>query len=217
MSSKRHFASPRRALATLCFALLTALTYAAPARALDEEAGDAQKLKSCDERVCAMLLTKNPIGEDLKCELSKTWAKSTIKEAERRNLTWGFGDARCTVKLDVSRATVVAAVSSPEFKFFVPPHTVNCVVEQEGKLEKVKATLAPKIVFKDGKAEKVWVNLTNVDGPAGVKATLWTAAQLNDGIGIFHRPLLKAINRFIAKHCPTHYPQLAAKSPAAKK
>ena len=59
------------------------------------------------------------------------------------------------------------------------------MVEQDGKLQKVTATLSPKIYFKDGKAEKIWVNLTNVEGPAGIKATLQTAAQLADTLGLF--------------------------------
>jgi hypothetical protein len=84
------------------------------------------------------------------------------------------------------------------------------VVEQDGKLEKVTATLAPKIVFKDGKADKVWVNLKDVEGPAGLKATLVTAAELADRLGLFHRQMLRAVNRYIYRHCPKDYPAAGA-------
>jgi hypothetical protein len=184
-----------------------------PAAALEEQRGEMAAIKACDQRLCAILMQKNPSGEDLKCTLTKTWAKSTIKEAESRRLTWGFGDARCSVEINLSRAQVVSALTSERQKLFVPPHTANCVVEQDGKLEKVTAVVAPKIVFKDGKADKVWVNLSSVEGPAGIRATLQTAAQLADSLGLFHRQMIKAINRHIERHCPNTYPQLVAASP----
>ena len=185
----------------------------APVAALEEQRGEMAAIKACDQRLCAILMQKNPKGEDLRCTLTKTWAKSTIKEAESRKVTWGFGDARCSVEINLNRAQVVSALTSEQQKLFVPPHTANCVVEQDGKLEKVTAVVAPKIVFKNGKADKVWVNLSSVEGPVGIKATLQTAAQLADSLGLFHKRMIKAINRHIERHCPTTYPQLVAASP----
>ncbi len=121
-------------------------------------------------------------------------------------MKWGFGDARCTVQIDISRARIVAAVTARRPNSAVPAHTANCIVEQDGQLKTVTATLAPKIVFKDGKAEKIWINLLNVEGPAAIKATLSTAAQLNDTIGLFHRTMLKSVNGYIYKHCPKYFP-----------
>jgi hypothetical protein len=194
-------------------ALVVALAAAPAALALDEGAGEKHAIQACDQRLCAILMQKNPKGDDLKCELTKTWAKSTIKEADSQKLSWGFGDARCTVKLNLSRALIVAAMTSSRYKLFVPPHTAHCVVEEEGKPHRLTATLAPKIVFKDGKVEKIWINLVSVEGTASIKGTISLAAQLTDNIGIFHRPMIKAVNRFIDKHCPTKYPQAVAATP----
>ena len=107
-------------------------------------------------------------------------------------------------------------MTGEESKLWVPPHTANCIVEQDGQVKTVTATVAPKIVFKDGKAEKIWINLLNVEGPAGIKTTLSTAAHLNDSIGIFHRAMLKSVNRYIYKHCPKYHPltQAATAAPA---
>lgn len=185
------------------------------ARALEEQRGEAAAIKACDQRLCAILVHKNPKGDDLKCSLTKTWARSKIKEADSQKLSWGFGDARCTVDINISRAVLVAAMSSEESKFRVPAHTANCVVEQDGKLEKVTAVLAPKIVFKNGSAEKVWVNLKSVEGPAGIRLTLQTAAQLADTLGLFHKRMIKSINRYIERHCPTTQ-SVAASTPPPK-
>jgi len=186
--------------------LLAGALTASPVGALEEQKGEQQAIDACDARLCRMLQQKTATGEDLKCKLTKTWARSTIKEADRTELTWGFGDARCSVELVISRATIVAAVTNGKFKLWVPPHTANCVIEQDGQLKSITATVEPKIVFKNGKAEKIWINLKHIDGPGGVTGWLSAAARLTDGVGIFHRPMVKSVNRYIYKHCPKYYP-----------
>jgi hypothetical protein len=191
-------------LVALGIAALGCVSQASPARALEEGAGEAKAIDACDKRLCTMLQQKNPSGDDLKCALTKTWAKSSL--SGDRTVGWGFGDARCTIQIDISRARIVATVTDKETKFAVPAHTAHCIVEQDGEMKTVKATLAPKIVFKGGKAEKIWINLLHVEGPPAIKATMTTAAQLNDTIGLFHRNMLKAVNGYIYKHCPKNHP-----------
>jgi len=194
-----------------------AATLAAPAAlALDEQRGEEAAIKACDLRLCSILVQKTPTGSDLKCTLTKTWARSSIKEAETSKLSWGFGDARCSVDLDVSRATLVTAISGDEAKFRLPPHTANCVIEQDGKLEKVTAVVSPKIVFKNGKAEQVWVNLKSVEGPAAIELTVKTAAYLADTLGLFHKRMIKQINRYIERHCPEALAEAAKEKDKAK-
>lgn len=211
MSGKPACLTAMRRPAVASLTLVLALAYTSPLAALEEQKGEAEAIKACDQRLCSMLMQKNPSGPDLKCDLTKTWARTTIKEADSATVKWGFGDARCTVHINLSRALIVGAVTRKEMKVHVPPTTANCLVEHDGVLKPVAATLAPKITFKDGKAEKVWINLEKVEGPGAVKATLQSAAQLQDGLGLFQRPMVKAINRFIARHCPTTYPHAAAK------
>ena len=188
-----------------------------PANALEEKSNEKKLLKSCEARLCTMLLQKNPKGDDLDCELTKTWARATIKKADKPTLQWGYGDARCSVQIHIPRETIVKAMTAREFSFQVASHTAECVVEENGEPQIVKATLAPKIVFKDGKAEKVWVNLEKIKGPVGIKASLWLAANLSDKVGIFHRPMIKGINKFISRHCPKIYPNaVRAAAPQAQ-
>jgi hypothetical protein len=186
------------------------------AQALEPQSTEEAAIKACDLRLCQILVQKTPAGSDLKCTLTKTWARSSIKEAETSKLSWGFGDARCSVDLDVSRATLVTAVSNDEAKFRLPPHTANCVIEQDGKLEKVTAVVSPKIVFKNGKAEQVWVNLKSVEGPAAIELTVKTAAYLADTLGLFHKRMIKQINRYIERHCPEALAEAAKEKDKAK-
>jgi hypothetical protein len=172
------------------------------ALALEEEDGEAAAIEACDRRLCAILVGKSPQGPDLKCALTKTWARSSIKEADTQQLSWGFGDARCSMDIDIPRARLIEALTGERSTLHAGRLTANCVVEQGGSLEKVTAVVAPKIEFRDGKADKVWVRLKSVDGPATVTLTLQTAAQLADTFGLFHRRMLKSINRYINRHCP---------------
>jgi hypothetical protein len=208
---ERGTALPLKALSIV--ALMAALVGVSSAMALDPQSEEAQTLKACDQRLCTMLIQKKTNGDDLDCELTKTWARSTIKGADSPTLSWGFGDARCSVHLHLSRALVVAAVTNKENKLFVPPHTANCVIEQSGELKTIKATLSPKIVFKEGRAEKIWINLISVDGTAAIKDLLWAFAQLEDKTGLFHHVMVKAVNKFIYVQCPKRYPQ-AVPAPA---
>jgi hypothetical protein len=195
-------------------ALAVALSIASGAWALEEGKGEEAAITDCDKRLCAILLQKNPNGGDLRCTLTKTWARSKIKEADSAKVSWGFGDARCTIDINLSREKLVAVMDGEKGTYRFAPHTANCVVEQDGKLEKVTAVLAPKIVFKNGRADKIWVNLKSVEGPSSVTFTVQTAAQLADNFGLFHRNMIKSINRYIERHCPTT--QAVATAPPAK-
>ena len=204
-------------LTVLAIAALGCVLSVSPLSALEEGAGEAKAIDACDKRLCSMVQGKDPKGEDLKCALTKTWAKSTIKEGDQRDVKWSFGDARCTVQVNISRQAIIAAMNGGASKLWVPSHTANCIVEQDGQVKTITATVAPKIVFKAGKAEKIWINLLKVEGPTGITATLSTAAQLSDTIGIFHRAMLKSVNGYIYKHCPKYYPQTQAASVAPAK
>jgi hypothetical protein len=183
-------------------ALAGALLGGPAATALEKGRGEEAAIKACDRRLCSILLDRNPKGDGLKCSLTKTWARSKIKEADSPKLTWGFGDARCSVDIDISRKELIAVMTAERTTFRAPRHTANCVVEQNGKLEKVTAVLAPKIEFRNGKADKVWIRLKGVDGPPAIALTLRTAAQLADTFGLFHRRMIRGINRYIERHCP---------------
>jgi hypothetical protein len=208
---------PALALAVLAAGVLLAASAAmAPAMALDEQPGEEAAIKDCDKRLCAILLEKNPQGPDLKCPLTKTWARSKIKEADSQQLSWGFGDARCSVDINLGRETLVAVLTGERGTFRAPRHTAKCVVEQDGRLEKVTAVVAPKIEFRNGRAEKIWFRLKSVEGPAAITFTVETAAQLADTFGLFHRRMIKNINRYIERHCPTTQVVAAKPAPAAK-
>ena len=192
--------------------VLVSLLSATPLRALEPVPGEAKALEDCDRRLCTILLKKDVKGDDLKCDLTKTWARSTIKGADSPGLTWGFGDARCVVHLHITRALLVTALTAKAYKLWVPPHTAECVVEQSGQMKTIKATLAPKIEFKNGRVEKIWINLQGMEGTSSITGLLSAGATLVDSTGLFHSQMIKEANKYIYTQCPKNYPEVLAES-----
>jgi hypothetical protein len=171
---------------------------------LEEPPGEKDNLLACEKRLCGLVVDRPASGDDLKCALAKTWPRDTVNAGAQAasHMPATLGDARCSLPLQLSRAAIVGAVSQPEYTFQFPQHTVTCDVVMDERIEKVYVTLAPKIVFANGEARKVWVNLKKVDGPGGIKAMVWAAASLEDKLGLFHKTMLKEINKFLHKKCP---------------
>lgn len=186
------------------------------AYALDEPADEWDNLKACEKRLCMMILDRKPDGGDLKCDIAKTWAKSSLNGGENKGVSWMFGDARCSVNLTLSHADLYSALTLPKHTVKIPQHTVKCVVEREEQVKPVTIKLAPKLEFKNGKADKVWINLKEIEGPDDVKGTVWVAAGLEDKLGLFHKPLVKSINKFMHQQCAKRYGPDAAANEAAK-
>ena len=197
--------NPGHARASVRGSLLAAtlMLLCGPALALDEAANEKDVLKACEKQLCEIVIKKQATGADLACNLSKTWSKTKIVEGiEKKKLSWGFGDARCTIDVKVKRASVVDAVSKPDQSFEFEPHTIKCQIEREKEVTEVAVTLAPKISFKDGKAVKAWLGVKQIDAPAVVKSVIWTAAQVEDNFGLFHSEMISEINELIGQKCP---------------
>ncbi len=163
-------------------------------------------LSACEEKLCRQILDKAPKKGPLSCNLGKTWGmKDLSKGAKSKSISWGFGDARCSVKLKISRRHIISALTAPKYEFSVPRHNVNCTVETSDGTKPLKASLAPKLKFKGGKAKKVWIRLKDIDGPEPLSSFVWTTAKLEDSLGIFHSEMIKQINKFVHQKCERHY------------
>ncbi len=185
--------------------ILALTLMAGSAQALEPGEGEQEAIKACERQLCTMVLGRKDSGPDLKCDVAKTWDRDTLKKGESSSVSWGFGDARCAVDLNLSRADVIAALTKPKHVVQIPEHEVQCVVEQDGKAKPVVAKVAPKLEFKNGKADKIWINLGDISGPTAVKATVSMAASLEDTLGIFHTSMVKSVNKFLHKRCGQRY------------
>lgn len=177
-----------------------------PALALEPTETEAEQLASCEQKLCRQILDKSPQDGVFRCDLGKTWGGDDLnKGAESKSMSWGFGDARCSVDLKVARQDILKALTAPKHEFSFRPHEVNCTVETEEGTKPLKARLAPKLKFEGGKAKKVWIRLKDIDGPEPLSSFVWSTAKLEDSIGIFHSEMIKQINKFVHRKCERKY------------
>ena len=148
-------------------ALISLVLTTAPAAALDEKSGEKAQLKTCEKSFCNIILGKDGSKPaDFQCLLSKTWAKSKIKEnVDGKTTAWSLGDARCGATVTLPRQAILESKDAGKHVIQFAPHTVRCEVEKGTAVTVINVTLAPKIQFRNGNAEKAWINLKNVDGP----------------------------------------------------
>ncbi len=198
-----------RALA-VSLGIAMSLLLAGAASALEPAKDEKDKLKACERKLCDMVRGKkgaDAASGDYACTLAKTWGQSAIESGAKRSaVSWTFGDARCKVDVSLARAMVVAALSSPKFALESTPHQINCEVERSGEIKPVTAVVAPRIEFKDGKADKAWIGLKSVEGPGDIKALVSTLTKLHDKAGLFHGSTIKSINKLLYKTCDEEYP-----------
>ena len=199
----RH-AKPRGRSGWPALLILTgSLAASGPALALDEAPKEKDILEACEQSLCELLVKRETTGDDLKCDLTKTWGKDKIKSGvEGKKLTWSMGDARCSVSLAAKRQTIVDALTKPEFELKLDPHKVKCEIEREKEVTVINISLAPKLQMKDGKAVKAWLGISNIEAPAAIKGAIWTVAQMEDSFGVFHSDLIKEVNKFVSEKCP---------------
>ena len=73
-------------------------------------------------------------------------------------------------------------------------------------------------MFKNGKAEKVWINLESIEGPADVKSTISDRRQARGHDRRFPWADDQAINKFMYQQCAKRYgPGAVAQDPDKKK
>lgn len=188
--------------------LLLGLLVAAPAaKALDVLPDEKASRENCERRFCEIVLEGKEKGPPLACDMTKTWDRVKIqKNGEKSALSWGFGDARCTVAFDIPRNKIVPALNEEKHTFQFERQTIDCKVEgSDSKLNSLEVVAAPKIKFKNGQAYKVWINVEEVRGDSGLKSLVWTASKLADNVGLFHGATIKEINKFIHKTCQKRY------------
>ncbi len=178
---------------------ILALTGAQPAAADTSE--EKQKLAQCANDICGVIVSKNPKGPEVTCDLTKTWEKDEIqKGAESKSIAWGLGSAKCSAKVSIKRADIVGALTSPEIKLKFGKQPFSCEIGTDKY--PISATLSPVLKFKDGTNTAASLRMEDIQGATLIKGVVWTAAALEQHLGVFEGDLVREVNRFIQKECP---------------
>lgn len=164
-------------------------------------AADMERNVRCVRNFCGPLNKTASQGE-FSCEAVRAWTKEEIANSSFGKRTgWSPGDIRCEIKFKAKREDLARAVSEKEAVVHLGKHPVTCEVgEGEGKYT-VKLAVDPEATFKDGKAEKVALSVSDIEAPTTVKAALWSAAKLHNYFGVFGSELVEKFNKFLRDDC----------------
>lgn len=186
----------------VAISVMTAM--AGPALSLEVLPDERAGRKACEKALCSMVVTREAAGGPLTCNMVKTWDRDKIKKGgETGKLSWGFGDARCSVAINIPRDQLMPALAEPKYTLQVPTQTVKCEIEgSDQKVTTINVEANPKIEFVAGKADKLWLNVGKVDGDSIATNFVWAATKLVDNLGLFHSAAITEINSFVHDKCP---------------
>lgn len=160
--------------------------------------------KGCKVSICDVARNKKAEGEDLACSVVKTWTADELKaKFLRGKFDWPWSAAQCGADIKLPRRALAEALTPGEHDVKLDKHTLKCTLDQKEGTDKysIAFSLQPSVHFKDGKAVKTVLNWSNIEGTAIAKGAVWSAATLDNNVGVFEGAASEAVNEFFGLHC----------------
>ena len=180
-----------------------------PANAADtrvltpEEKAEKEARKACKNKICDILATKNPQGDDVACDIVKTWREEDIVKMLGGQIQWPWGKAVCQSKLEVKRAPLANAMGDGEHEAVLPTQKVSCKLfqKEEGEPYVVEVAMTPKVRFKDGTAVEAALNWGNATAPLFVYPLVYGGTALDNSSNVLGPEVVRMVNEFRTKKC----------------
>jgi hypothetical protein len=183
-------------------------TPASPAAAKEpeltpEEKAEKDSRKACKAKICDILATREEIGDDVACDIVKTWRAEDIAKMLGGKVDWPFGKAVCKSKLELKRASLAKAMSEATYEVVVPAQTVSCTLAQKDKGEPyvVEIEIAPKVSFANGKAVTAALNWGKASAPLFVYPLVYAGTGLDNQTNVLGPEVVRMVNEFSTKKC----------------
>jgi hypothetical protein len=179
-------------------------TPAPPPRELTlEEKAEKEARKACKMKICDIIGTRDPAGDDVSCDIVKTWRAEDIAKMLGGKIDWPWGKAVCQSKLELKRAPLAKAMSEAEYEVVMPPQKVRCTLAQktEGEPYVVEITLAPKVKFKGGKASEATMNWGEAKAPLFIYPLIYAGTGLDNSTNVLGPEVVRMVNEFTTKKC----------------
>ncbi len=103
-----------------------------------EELAEKEARKECKKKICDIIATRDPNGEDVACDITKTWREEDIVKMLGGKIGWPWGKAVCQSRLELKRKPLALAMSESEYEIVMPAQKVRCTLAQ-----KRRASLMP--------------------------------------------------------------------------
>ncbi|MGA7455849.1 MAG: hypothetical protein WBW51_00775 [Methyloceanibacter sp.] len=178
-----------------------------------EEQAEKDARKECKKKICDIIATREPNGDDVACDIVKTWREEDIVKMLGGKINWPWGKAVCQSKLELKRAPLAKAMSEPEYEIVMPAQKVRCTLAQkeQGEPYAIDITLAPKVKFKDGKASEATLNWGEASAPMFIYPLIYAGTGLDNSTNVLGPEVVHLVNEFTTKKCT----EVKAEAPAA--
>jgi hypothetical protein len=168
-----------------------------------EELAEKEARKACKQQICDIIATRDPAGEDVACDIVKTWREEDIVKMLGGRISWPWGKAVCRSKLEVKRGPLARAMSDAGYQMSMPSQKVRCTLSQksEGEPYVVEITLAPRAKFENGKAVEAQINWGEASAPMFIYPLIYAGTALDNSANVLGGEVVRMINEFTTKKC----------------
>lgn len=168
-----------------------------------EERAEKEARRACKVEICSVIASKDPNGPDISCDIVKTWREKAITKMLGGRIDWPWGKAVCRSRLEIKREALAKAMSEPNYEVALPEQKAHCELAQKGEGEPyaVDISLAPKVVFKNGKAVEARLNWGEASAPMLVYALIYAGTGLDNQTNVLGPEVVNMVNGFTSKKC----------------
>ena len=177
-----------------------------------EELAEKEARKECKKKICDIIATHDPNGEDVACDITKTWREEDIVKMLGGKISWPWGKAVCQSRLELKRKPLALAMSESEYEIVMPAQKVRCTLAQKetGEPYAIEITLAPKVKFKDGKASEATLNWGEASAPMFIYPLIYAGTGFDNSANVLGPEVVHLVNEFTTKKCT----EVKAEAPA---
>jgi hypothetical protein len=178
-----------------------------------EEAAEKEARKECKKKICDIIATRDPNGENVSCDIVKTWREEDIVKMLGNKVSWPWGKAVCQSKLELERKSLALAMSETSHEIVMPVQKVRCTLAQktEGEPYAVEITLAPKVKFENGKATEASINWGEATAPLLIYPLIYAGSGIDNKTNVLGPEVVRMVNEFVTKKCT----EVKAEAPAS--
>ena len=180
-----------------------------------EELAEKEARKACKAKICDIIATRDPDGDDVSCDIVKTWREEDIAKMLGDKIGWPWGKAVCQSKLELARRPLALAMSEAQYEIVMPAQTVRCTLAQktEGEPYAIEVTMAPKVKFENGKATEATINWGEATAPMFVYPLIYAGTGLDNSANALGPEVVRMVNEFTTKKCAEVKAELPSDKP----
>jgi hypothetical protein len=167
-----------------------------------EEKAEKEARKACKIEICDIIATREPLGDDIACDIKETWRADSLTEMLGDQIGWPWGKAVCESKLNLSRADLAEAMLVADTTIKMDKFAVSCALHRDSSEPYVvEVELAPEVTFKNGKAVSATINWGDVSAPLLIYPVVYAGTGVDNQSNVLGSKVVTMVNEFTQKKC----------------